>query len=161
MVLARANVIARLSACATSVQAVALTGCIGLGTMLPGTIYSQDGTIMQFAIEKAYRSGSVTAFDPVKQENFVGTYVGILERVTGASNATANANIQSGVQTGSASASGYGVTSFSSNIANANAYLKGDKGTLLSCVMQIEAAFNPHGIGGCDDNFGKKYRLQL
>jgi hypothetical protein len=51
----------------------------------------------------------------------------------------------------------------SSNIANANAFLKGDKGTMLTCVMKIEGAVvsSPHGIGGCNDNLGKKYRLQF
>lgn len=48
-----------------------------------------------------------------------------------------------------------------SNIANTNAYLTGDKGTTLNCQMKIEGGFSPHGIGGCTDQRGGRYRLQF
>ena len=67
----------------------------------------------------------------------------------------------SAIISGDVGLSGFGISAVSSNIANATAFLKGDKGTMLNCVMQIEASISPHGIGGCDDNFGKKYRLQF
>jgi hypothetical protein len=63
--------------------------------------------------------------------------------------------------TATGTASGSGVASVGSNIANATAYLAGDKGTMLNCEMHIEAGLSPHGIGGCSDNKGKNYRLQF
>ena len=127
-----------------------LSGC---GTMLPGTLYTQDGKILPFEIEVARRTGAMTATDPLTQEHFSGSYVGIMERVTGTASAV--------VTNGNNSAVGFGVSSFGSNIANATAYLRGDQGTMLTCAMQIEAGLSPHGIGGCDDNKGGKYRLQF
>lgn len=127
-----------------------LSACAG--GMLPGNIYSADGKVMQFQIEKAYRSGAVTAADPSTGEQFSGTYVGILPGATQTSSA---------VISGNASLSGFGTSSIRSNIANATAFLQGTKGTMLNCTMQIEASISPHGIGGCDDNFGRKYKLQF
>jgi hypothetical protein len=117
--------------------------------MLPGAIYSQGGKVLPFQIEKAYHTGAVTASDPSTGERFAGQYVGVREQTT----ATA-----SGV--GSA---GYGFASGSvgSNMANATAYLTGDKGTTLTCEMQIQAGLSPHGIGHCADNNGVQYRLQF
>ena len=139
-----------------------LAGC---GGMLPGTIYSQNGKTLQFEIEKARRSGAVAAFDASTGERFSGTYVGILQRSTGFSSGFANGQTNfSGngvVGTATSTASGFGFSSAGSNIANATAYLNGDKGTVLNCEMQIEAGFSPHGIGGCIDNKGEKYRLQF
>jgi hypothetical protein len=84
---------------------------------------------------------------------FSGTYVGIMSSVTRSSTA---------VISGDVTASGFGVDSISSNIANATAFLKGDKGTMLNCAMQIQASvIAPRGIGGCTDNSGRKYRLQF
>jgi hypothetical protein len=95
----------------------------------------------------------VGAFDPALSENFTGTYVGILETIRSSSTGF--------VQSGNSSATGFGFGSMGSNIANATAYLTGNKGTKLSCEMNIEAGFSPHGIGGCTDQKGGKYRLQF
>ena len=141
-----------------------VVGC-GIGTMLPGTIYSQDGKVLSFQIEKAYRTGAVTALDPATGERFSGTYVGILERTTTLSSSflSGQTNVAGTGFAGTATstASGFGTGSVGSNIANATAYLAGDKGTVLTCEMLIEAGFSPHGIGKCSDNKGKNYRLQF
>jgi hypothetical protein len=142
-----------------AMTALTVSACGSTGIMLPGSIYSNDGKVLQFEIEKASRTGAVKALDPATGEQFSGTYVGLMPTVT----ATSSAMISGASTTGRhVNASGFGVNSVSSNIANTTAYLKGDKGTMLNCTMEIEAAIgSPHGIGGCDDNFGKKYRLQF
>ena len=131
-------------------SAMLLCAC---GGMIPGTIYSSEGKVMPFEIEKAQRTGAVRANDPSSGEKFVGTYVGIMERI--------DVNSSSTVVSGSVVASGFGRGSIGANTANATAYLKGDKGTMLNCEMKIEAGLSPHGIGACDDNYGKKYKLQF
>jgi len=137
----------RVTALAT--VAVLVTGCVG--QMMPGTIYSQDGQMLSFSIERAYNTGRVSALDPKTGETFAGSYVGIRNEET----TIAHVGSYSG------NGGGYGIVSVDSNIANANAFLTGDKGTVLTCSMQIQAGLSPHGIGGCDDNRGKKYRLQF
>jgi hypothetical protein len=134
-----------------------LTGALMLsacaGTMLPGNIYSTDGKVMQFEIEKSRGSGAVKAVDTSTGEQFAGNYVGVLPTVTQTSTV---------IVSGSVVTSGFGVDSISSNMANATAFLKGDKGTMLNCAMEIQASvISPHGIGGCTDNSGRKYRLQF
>ncbi len=128
-----------------------LGGCAG--GMIPGTIYSSDGKVMSFEIEKAHRTGVVRATDPSSGEKFIGNYVGIKERL--------NVNTSRTATAGSAVVSGFGHGSIEANTANATAFFKGDKGTMLNCEMKIEAGLSPHGIGTCDDNQGKKYRLQF
>jgi hypothetical protein len=131
------------------IAAVGLSGCGSI--MLPGQIYSEQGKVLEFQIERARRTGAVTAFDPQTGEHYSGNYVGILEAV-GGSSVTVN------------SAGSVGTTNFGlgSNIANATAYLTGDKGSMLNCEMKIEASIiTPHGIGGCADQRGGKYRLQF
>lgn len=120
-----------------------LAGC---GGMLPGTIYSDDGKTIPFEIERAHRSGTVTAFDPAAAETFSGNYVAI---VNGVNSVAYMPNV------------GWGVAGSSSRVANATAFLRGDKGTVLTCQMQIERGFSPHGIGGCTDNRSKDYHLQF
>lgn len=117
--------------------------------MIPGTIYSQDGKLMPFQIEKAARSGRVTASDPQTQESFTGSYVGVFDRASGV------------ITTFNGQTPQFSVAQTRSKTATANAFLKGDKGTMLTCVMQIEAGLQPHGIGECNDNRGKKYKLQF
>jgi len=131
-----------------SAAAVSLSACVG--GMIPGQIYSEQGKVLEFQIEKARRTGAVTAFDPQMGEHYSGNYVGILEAVGGSSVTVSPAG-------------SVGTTSFGlgSNIANATAYLTGDKGSMLNCEMKIEASISPHGIGGCTDQKGGKYRLQF
>jgi ribosomal protein L35AE/L33A len=132
--------------------ATAISGCGG-GGMLPGTIYSNDGRVLQFEIERAHRTGAVRASDPATGETFLGSYVAIVERMSTTSSGT--------VVAGKVVATGFGRGSISSNTANATAYLKGDKGTMLNCEMRIEAGFPPHGLGTCQDNQSQNYRLQF
>lgn len=129
-----------------------MVGCSG--GMIPGSIYSNDGRVLSFEIEKAQRTGAVKAKDPTTGETFTGTYVGVRERVDVATSGTAIS--------GWVVASGFGTGSAQSNMANATAYLKGNKGSMLNCRMRIEAAFfSPHGLGSCVDKQGRKYRLQF
>ena len=121
--------------------------------MIPGTIFSSDGKVMPFEIEKAHRTGAVRAKDPQTGEVFAGTYVGVRERIDVVTSGTAISGQVVGSTFGSGSAQ--------SNMANATAYLQGDKGTMLNCVMKIEAGLSPHGLGECTDNKGGKYRLQF
>jgi hypothetical protein len=114
--------------------------------MLPGTIMSNDGKMLSFEIERGHRSGKVTAFDPSDDERFVGSYVAIVNGVS---------------STAYSPLAGFGVERLTSNVANAQALLHGDKGSILNCDMQIEAGFFPHGIGTCVDNHAKGYRLQF
>lgn len=134
-----------------------LSACVTPGQMLPGTIVAEDGDVLDFQIEVAKRSGKVAASNPRTAEQFSGTYVGILERVTSFSSGYAQASGMGG----SVTASGFGSSRASSNIGNASAFLKGNKGTTLNCEMQIEAGLNPHGIGQCTDQRGGRYRLQF
>lgn len=134
------------------VLATVLSGCGG-GTMLPGQIYTQSGKVLDFQIEKARRSGAVTAYDPATGEHFSGKYVGILETIRGSNAAF--------VQSGTISVTGFGTREVGSNIANATAYLTGDKGNALNCQMNIEAGFSPHGLGNCTDSKGVQYHLQF
>jgi hypothetical protein len=121
--------------------------------MLPGQIYSQSGKVLEFQIEKAHRSGAVSAYDPSTGERFSGRYVGIRETIQGSDSIF--------VQSGPRSAVGYGSKEISSNIGNATAFLSGDKGSSLNCTMQIEIGFNPHGLGTCMDAKGDQYRVQF
>ncbi len=108
---------------------------------------------MPFAIEKTTGSGLVTASDPATQEEFSGNYVAVMETISSSANAFAT--------NGYSSAIGFGSGSVGSNIADANAYLRGDQGTMLTCTMKIQAGINPHGLGSCSDNSGRSYRLQF
>ncbi|CAJ0879378.1 hypothetical protein AMST5_03055 [freshwater sediment metagenome] len=134
-------------------SAGALAGCVSNGTMLPGTLASQNGRTLSFEIEKAPRSGAVRATDPVTGEQFAGQYTGIVETVSAHSNGFATA--------GNATAFGFRRSTVVSSVADANAFLNGDKGTMLTCTMKIENDITPHGIGQCQDNKGVNYQLQF
>ena len=56
---------------------------------------------------------------------------------------------------------GSGSAVVGSNMADASAFLRGDKGSMLTCTMRIEAAVYPHGLGTCTDKRGGSYRLQF
>lgn len=127
---------------AMSLVGLFLAGCVGVGSMIPGTISSQSGDILDFQIEKAYRSGRVSAHNGRTGETFSGTYVATMSRTTAIS-------------------SSFDTVSVGSNMANSSAYLKGNKGSMLQCRMQIEAGLSPHGIGSCSDQTGAAYALQF
>lgn len=143
----------RLVVVSVFVAGVGLGGCASTGIMHTGTLAAQNGKVLPFEIEHASRSGAVRATDPETGEHFSGQYTGILETVSGRSNTFAMA--------GNATAYGSRRSSASSNIADANAFLSGDKGTTLTCTMKIEAGLSPHGIGQCQDNKGMSYQLQF
>lgn len=124
-----------------------------MGAMLPGNLYTPDGRVLDFAIQKAPRSGSVTVFDPTTQEHFSGTYVGVLESTSTSSTGFVTNGRDFSVGSGSAVVG--------SNIADATAYLRGDKGSMLTCSIKIEAGVFPHGLGSCSDNHGGHDRVQF
>jgi hypothetical protein len=127
---------------------LAVAGCGGIesGMMLPGTLLTDDGKTISFEIERARRAGSMTGLDLSTGEKFSGSYVGII----GGTNAVAYAP-----------GAGFAFGGARSNIANATAFMRGDKGTILTCEMQIEAGLFPHGIGQCKDNRAITYHLQF
>jgi hypothetical protein len=131
--------------------ALVLSGCAG--GMIPGKIYSDNGKVLDFEIEKSYGTGGVTARDNTTGEQFAGEYVGIRE--------TISANSSSVAMSGNRVATGFGSGSVSSNMANATAFLTGDKGNSLNCQMTIQAGISPHGIGDCFDKNGFKYHVQF
>lgn len=134
-------------ACLTSFL---LAGCAVPGTMLPGSIYDTQGAVLPFQIEVTTGAGRVAASDPATGETFAGTYAAVLGRHSSASTTF-----------GTDGQSRFTTSSGGSNLAPTTAFLKGDKGSMLTCEMQIAAGFNPHGIGTCQDNRGKAYRLQF
>ena len=101
-------------------------GCVGPGGMIPGNLFSQNGQILDFAIEKTYGSGRVTAFNSKTNETFEGKYSAI-----------------------------------GTSTARATAFLKGDKGSIIYCQMEIQAGLNPHGLGKCQDQKEIVYRVQF
>ena len=147
----------RYSVTLLAVLLIALSACSSAGTMLPGTLVSEKGDILEFHIEKAMRTGAVTAFNPRTKEDFTGTYVGIVASSTAHNSGFATVYGAGGT----VSATGFGNTRVTSNIANATAFLKGANGTILNCSMQIEAGWSPHGIGTCTDQDSNGYRLQF
>jgi hypothetical protein len=54
-----------------------------------------------------------------------------------------------------------GVREGNTTQANAIATLIGDQGTVLDCVMRIQAGLSPHGMGTAKDNRGREYRIQF
>ena len=67
------------AAVSLAVVVIVLAGCGGMST---GAIYSANGRMIQFQIEKAHRTGAVLAFDPSSGERFTGTYIGIRQGAT-------------------------------------------------------------------------------
>lgn len=141
----------RVSGVAGVAVAILLSACAG--GMIPGKIYSDSGKVLDFEIEKSYGTGRVTARDNTTGEQFAGEYVGIRETISGTSSGA--------VLSGNRVASGFGSSSVTTNMANATAFLTGDKGNSLNCQMTIQAGFSPHGIGDCTDKTGVKYHVQF
>lgn len=133
--------------------AISLSACVSPGEMLPGTISSASRGVLEFQIEKAARSGKVAARDPRSGERLTGTYVAIVRG--------ANASSGGFASVGSAFINSGSSGTVTSRTANASAVLQGDRGTVLTCEMEIEAAISPHGIGNCFDGRGTNYRLQF
>jgi hypothetical protein len=101
----------------------------------------------------ARRSGAVKAFDPSTGERYAGTYVGIIQSASSHSTAL--------VVAGARPVTGFGSSSIASNVAQASAVLTGDRGSALTCDLNIEAGYSPHGFGQCRDQSGVSYRLQF
>ena len=57
--------------------------------------------------------------------------------------------------------SDFTAASAGSDLSYATALFTGDKGTVLTCDMKIQAGLEPHGFGDCEGSKGKKYKLQF
>lgn len=130
-----------------------LSACAVIGSWLPGQIYSNNGTMMTFAIQSAFHSGGMRAYNPKTGERFTGSYVGISPGASETSFGTMSG--------GSGVVSGSEIGVVRSNVANATGFLHGTKGTMMTCEMQIQRGLYPHGIGTCTDNHHVKYHLQF
>lgn len=142
--------------------AIALTtiGAPAYAKMLSGNIVTDQGEVWPFEIEVARRKGKVTAQNPKSGEVFSGTYVGILQQQINRSSGFFNMNGPDG----SINGSGFGNSRSTNSIAYAQAILQGNKGTTLTCDLQIEIGTvfrQPNGVGECTDNKKRKYRLQF
>ena len=126
--------------------------------MIPGRIYSlNDGTALEFAIERTNGQGIMTAFNPVTGEHFTGTYSAFVIEGGATEQSTAQ-NFWGQVgptvtkTTAATRAAGRGV-------------LRGDKGTVISITMDIKPSYhpqiNPSGYGDAVDNNGLKYQVQF
>ena len=126
--------------------------------MIPGRIYSlQDGTALEFAVERSSGQGTMTAFNSVTGERFTGTYSAIITEGGGTEQSVAS-NFWGQVgptvtkSTAATRAAGRGV-------------LRGDKGTVISITMEIKPSYdsrvNPSGFGDGLDNHGVKYQVQF
>ena len=133
--------------------------------MKQGSIYSDDGKVIPFQIERAYHSGKVTANDPATDEHFTGSYVGVLERPTATASSVGNGQTNfpgpAGSGTVPSTDSDSTFAPVGSDVTHATALITGDKGTVLTCDMKIQAGIEPHGFGDCEGNKGKKYKLQF
>ena len=83
----------------TVITTLTISGCAG--GMLPGNIYSANGKVMQFEIEKSRGSGAVKAIDASTGEQFSGSYVAIMPSVTHTLSAV--------ISGGGVTASGFGI----------------------------------------------------
>lgn len=126
--------------------------------MIPGRLYSlQDGTALEFAVERSSGQGIMTAFNSVTGERFTGTYSAIITEGGGTEQSVAT-NFWGQVgptvtkDTAATRAAGRGV-------------LRGDKGTVISITMEIKPSYdpriNPSGFGDGVDNHGVKYQVQF
>lgn len=126
--------------------------------MIPGRIYSlQDGTVLEFAIERSSGQGIMTAFNPVAGERFTGTYTAIITEGGGSEQSVAS-NFWGQV--------GPTVTKTSAATrAAGRGVLRGDKGTVISITVEIKPSYNrqinPSGFGEGLDNHGVKYQVQF
>lgn len=136
-----------------SILLVAAT--MGCGRMLDGKMYSlAEGMAMPMQIETSYGHGKMTADNPHTGEHFEGTYSAVRPMQTQVTQGWVNTP-------GGGSAALSGATMSASNVAHAIGTLIGDQGTVIDCVMQIQAGLSPHGIGTAKDKDGREYRIQF
>lgn len=142
-----------------------LTSC---GTKLLGKLYSlDDGTAMDFQIERSNGTGGMFAQNLKTGESFTGQYTGTYK---GGGVATTT---EDGSYTGSTSRtngtlyqhSGKFKTNRTTFIAptdaTARGVLIGDKGTVIELYMDIKPGIIPKGHGEGVDNHDKRYQVQF
>lgn len=138
-----------------------LAGCAG--KFLPGKIYSlQDGTELEFSIETSYGTGRMTARNPVTGEVFEGQYTATLEG--GSTTQTQISTFQPSKAVSKSNMPGQGYTAVSTtapNSATARGILRGNAGTVIEMVLEIEPGFRPRGHGVGRDNRGQRYQVQF
>lgn len=145
---------------------VTLTAC---GTTIPGKLYSlQDGTVMEFKIERSYGTGGMSAQNHKSGEVFSGQYTGTYKG--GGAATTVGTGQVSGSTSNFATGSTYQHSGqFTSNTttfippsnATARGILIGDKGTVIELYMDIRPGIVPKGHGEGIDNKGFRYQVQF
>ena len=131
---------------------IALTVSSCAGGMLPGQMYSlDDGSELNFKIEKSRGTGSMTAYNTVTGERFNGQYTG---KYTGGERSF-----------GTVSGQGDNISTIQSftppSGATARGILRGDQGTVIEVYLDITPGFRPTGFGEGLDNKGRRYQLQF
>jgi hypothetical protein len=129
---------------------------------LVGTLTCSDGNVLNFLIQKKMviggsASGGVYATNTVTGKEFEGQYTGIMDSGSSRGWATGSAWGSGGYATGTAESYGR----WQSEIANTQAFLNNNKGTIIQLRLQIHAGWIPHGFGGGRDNHGKDYQVQF
>lgn len=125
--------------------AVVLSGCIAMGTMLPGRIYAEpNGQVLQFSIEKSRGQGKMTAYNPQTDERFTGEYSAMYVGGSSTVGMVGGKNVV--LHQGPTGANGKGV-------------LVGDKGTMIRLFLEIESGNRPTGHGTGTDQEGKRYEI--
>jgi hypothetical protein len=107
-----------------------------MGEMLPGSIYREDGVLLEMKIEVSRGYGKMTAVDTKSGEAFKGTY----------------SAMRAGYSPGMSKLEPW---------ANAVGTLIGNSGTVLECQLEIQTSVyvaNIHGKGIAVDRDGRKYQ---
>ena len=147
------------------VLALTLTAC---SAKLLGKLYSlDDGTAMDFQIERSNGTGGMFAQNSKTGESFTGQYTGTYK---GGGTATTTEDGSYAGSTNRANGTLYQQSGkFKSNRttfiaptdATARGVLIGDKGTVIELYMEIRPGIVPKGHGEGVDNHDKRYQVQF
>lgn len=144
---------------------LALTAC---GTKLLGKLYSlDDGTAMDFQIERSNGTGGMFAQNLKTGENFTGQYTGTYKgggvaRTTEDGSYNGSTNRANGtLYQHSGNFRSNKTTFIAPTDATARGVLIGDKGTVIELYMEIRPGIVPKGHGEGVDNNDKRYQVQF
>jgi hypothetical protein len=141
--------------------ALLLVGCAG--DMLTGQLHAiDDGTTLQFEIERSHGKGKLTALNPKTGEKFEGTYTAVMHGEEATFTQVSTFDPAKAVNRGNMPNQGYTATSHKAgDYAAARGILIGDKGTTIELRMEIEPGIKPRGHGEGRDNSGRRYQVQF
>jgi hypothetical protein len=135
--------------------ALLLAAVLGLcaGCSLPGKLYAlEDGTVLEFSIERSHGTGQMHVRNLGTGEVFEGQYTGITKG--GGVLIGTGFNQQTGQST---TTTGF----MPATHANAGGVLIGDHGTVIELEMEIKPGPRPRGYGSGRDNQGRRYQVQF